>query len=139
MIDNRAKTPAKILPVVTLAIYILTGYLLWQYEKQVISPVLMAYGVSGAIILVYQMAVSMFYTKVLRSSEMAIARYYLLSMTGELTLSAIIVAIGVLILSKSVASPYVVAFGIFFILSLTCESIFFILTEKRLYEKPINK
>ncbi len=139
MIDNRAKTPAKILPVVTLAIYILTGYLLWQYEKQVISPVLMAYGVSGAIILVYQMAVSMFYTKVLRSSEMAIARYYLLSMTGELTLSAIIVAIGVLILSKSVASPYVVAFGIFFILSLTCESIFFILTEKRLYEKTINK
>lgn len=139
MIDNRAKTPAKILPVVTLAIYILTGYLLWQYEKQVISPVLMAYGVSGAIILVYQMAVSMFYTKVLRSSEMAIARYYLLSMTGELTLSAIIVAIGVLILSKSVASPYVVAFGIFFILSLTCESIFFILTEKRLYEKNINK
>ena len=104
MIDNRAKIPAKILPVVTLAIYILTGYLLWQYEKQVISPVLMAYGVSGAIILVYQMAVSMFYTKVLRSSEMAIARYYLLSMTGELTLSAIIVAIGVLILSKSVAS-----------------------------------
>ena len=139
MIDNRAKTPAKILPVVTLAIYILTGYLLWQYEKQVISPVLMAYGVSGAIILVYQMAVSMFYTKVLRSSEMAIARYYLLSMTGELTLSAIIVAIGVLILSKSVASPYVVAFGIFFILSLTCESIFFILIEKRLYEKTINK
>ena len=139
MIDNRAKTPAKILPVVTLAIYILTGYLLWQYEKQVISPVLMAYGVSGAIILVYQMAVSMFYTKVLRSSEMAIARYYLLSMTGELTLSAIIVAIGVLILSKSVASPYVVAFGIFVILSLTCESIFFILTEKRLYEKTINK
>ena len=139
MIDNRAKTPTKILPVVTLAIYILTGYLLWQYEKQVISPVLMAYGVSGAIILVYQMAVSMFYTKVLRSSEMAIARYYLLSMTGELTLSAIIVAIGVLILSKSVASPYVVAFGIFFILSLTCESIFFILTEKRLYEKTINK
>ena len=139
MIDNRAKTPAKILPVVTLAIYILTGYLLWQYEKQVISPVLMAYGVSGAIILVYQMAVSMFYTKVLRSSEMAIARYYLLSMTGELTLSAIIVAIGVLILSKSVASSYVVAFGIFFILSLTCESIFFILTEKRLYEKTINK
>lgn len=139
MIDNRAKIPAKILPVVTLAIYILTGYLLWQYEKQVISPVLMAYGVSGAIILVYQMAVSMFYTKVLRSSEMAIARYYLLSMTGELTLSAIIVAIGVLILSKSVASPYVVAFGIFFILSLTCESIFFILTEKRLYEKTINK
>ena len=139
MIDNRAKTPAKILPVVTLAIYILTGYLLWQYEKQVISPALMAYGVSGAIILVYQMAVSMFYTKVLRSSEMAIARYYLLSMTGELTLSAIIVAIGVLILSKSVASPYVVAFGIFFILSLTCESIFFILTEKRLYEKTINK
>lgn len=139
MIDNRAKTPAKILPVVTLAIYILTGYLLWQYEKQVISPVLMAYGVSGAIILVYQMAVSMFYTKVLRSSEMAIARYYLLSMTGELTLSAIIVAIGVLILSKSVASPYVVAFGIYFILSLTCESIFFILTEKRLYEKTINK
>lgn len=139
MIDNRAKTPAKILPVVTLAIYILTGYLLWQYEKQVISPVLMAYGVSGAIILVYQMAVSMFYTKVLRSSEMAIARYYLLSMTGELTLSAIIVAIGVLILSKSVASPYVVALGIFFILSLTCESIFFILTEKRLYEKTINK
>ena len=139
MIDNRAKTPAKILPVVTLAIYILTGYLLWQYEKQVISPVLMAYGVSSAIILVYQMAVSMFYTKVLRSSEMAIARYYLLSMTGELTLSAIIVAIGVLILSKSVASPYVVAFGIFFILSLTCESIFFILTEKRLYEKTINK
>ena len=139
MIDNRAKTPAKILPVVTLAIYILTGYLLWQYEKQVISTVLMAYGVSGAIILVYQMAVSMFYTKVLRSSEMAIARYYLLSMTGELTLSAIIVAIGVLILSKSVASPYVVAFGIFFILSLTCESIFFILTEKRLYEKTINK
>ena len=99
----------------------------------------MAYGVSGAIILVYQMAVSMFYTKVLHSSEMAIARYYLLSMTGELTLSAIIVAIGVLILSKSVASPYVVAFGIFFILSLTCESIFFILTEKRLYEKTINK
>lgn len=139
MIDNRAKIPAKILPVVTLAIYILTGYLLWQYEKQVISPVLMAYGVSGAIILVYQMAVSMFYTKVLRSSEMAIARYYLLSMTGELTLSAIIVAIGVLILSKSVASPYVVALGIFFILSLTCESIFFILTEKRLYEKTINK
>ena len=139
MIDNRAKIPAKILPVVTLAIYILTGYLLWQYEKQVISPVLMAYGVSGAIILVYQMAVSMFYTKVLRSSEMAIARYYLLSMTGELTLSAIIVAIGVLILSKSVASSYVVAFGIFFILSLTCESIFFILTEKRLYEKTINK
>ena len=139
MIDNRAKIPAKILPVVTLAIYILTGYLLWQYEKQVISPVLMAYGVSSAIILVYQMAVSMFYTKVLRSSEMAIARYYLLSMTGELTLSAIIVAIGVLILSKSVASPYVVAFGIFFILSLTCESIFFILTEKRLYEKTINK
>ena len=139
MIDNRAKTPAKILPVVTLAIYILTGYLLWQYEKQVISPVLMAYGVSGAIILVYQMAVSMFYTKVLHSSEMAIARYYLLSMTGELTLSAIIVAIGVLILSKSVASPYVIAFGIFFILSLTCESIFFILTEKRLYEKTINK
>ena len=139
MIDNRAKIPAKILPVVTLAIYILTGYLLWQYEKQVISPVLMAYGVSGAIILVYQMAVSMFYTKVLRLSEMAIARYYLLSMTGELTLSAIIVAIGVLILSKSVASPYVVAFGIFFILSLTCESIFFILTEKRLYEKTINK
>ena len=139
MIDNRAKIPAKILPVVTLAIYILTGYLLWQYEKQVISPVLMAYGVSGAIILVYQMAVSMFYTKVLRSSEMAIARYYLLSMTGELTLSAIIVAIGVLILSKSVASSSVVAFGIFFILSLTCESIFFILTEKRLYEKTINK
>ena len=139
MIDNRAKIPAKILPVVTLAIYILTGYLLWQYEKQVISPVLMAYGVSGAIILVYQMAVSMFYTEVLHSSEMAIARYYLLSMTGELTLSAIIVAIGVLILSKSVASPYVVAFGIFFILSLTCESIFFILTEKRLYEKTINK
>ena len=117
----------------TLIIYILLGSLIFLIKKEDSMPTFGIFSTCCMLVLVYQFASTRFYVKATRKAAVTLARYYLVHMTGEFILCGILAAIGTLILTRTFATTFLVGFSIFVILTLICESLFFISLEKKIY------
>ena len=117
----------------TLITYVVLSAIILFLQKGFDASTIGIFSTCCMLVLVYQFASTRFYIKATRKAAITLARYYLVHMVGEFVFCSILATLGTLILTKVLATTFLIGFGLFVIMNLIGESLFFILLEKKIY------